>query len=271
MGARTWVLFGPQLRFDTSDAALVVTVGGDGTLLAASHHVADVPIIGVNSSPKTSVGFFCAVRPSNLKTFLRAALERQLPSVRLARMQVDVNGRCRSKRVLNEVLFCHAIPAAMSQYWLQIDGGREEQRSSGVWIGTAAGSTGAIRSAGGQVLPFASKKLQLVTREPCASTPSPAQRRVIVDEGTRLRLVSKMDRASLFLDGPFQHVRIGLGDEIEFRTSDEPLTVLGLRPRRAAVQVKELRRNGAKRSARAASEAPADSSRTGADSQRPKG
>jgi NAD+ kinase len=240
LGARTWLLYGPHVRFDTSDAALVVTVGGDGTLLTASHHVADVPIIGVNSSPKTSVGFFCAVRPSNLQRMLSAALHGELPSVRLARMRVDVNGQCQSHRVLNEALFCHAIPAATSHYVISHGRTREEQRSSGVWIGPAAGSTGALRSAGGKVLPFSSRRLQLVTREPCACNPPPRHPQIIIDDGDELRITSRMDRASLFLDGPFQHVRIGLGDEIAFRTSDEPLTVLGLGTRRARVEVRQL-------------------------------
>ena len=59
LGARAWMLHGPRVVFDASDASLVVTVGGDGTLLAASHHVGRAPILGVNSSPGSSVGFFC--------------------------------------------------------------------------------------------------------------------------------------------------------------------------------------------------------------------
>ena len=39
---------------------LVITVGGDGTLLGASHGIGPgVPLLGVNSSPDLSVGFFC--------------------------------------------------------------------------------------------------------------------------------------------------------------------------------------------------------------------
>lgn len=241
LGARTWVLYGPHVRFDTSDAALVVTVGGDGTLLAASHHVSDVPIIGVNSSPETSVGFFCAVHPDNLESMLGRALAGELSSVRLARMSVTLNGHNRSNRVLNEALFCHAIPAATSQYLVRLNGQTEEQRSSGLWIGTAAGSTGAILSAGGKVLPFASKKLQLVTREPCASFGKRQRRvRVVVQGGDELTVISKMDTASLFLDGPFQQLRISLGDQLGFTTSNEPLTVLGLHPRRDGAQIKDL-------------------------------
>ncbi|HTV18180.1 MAG TPA: NAD(+) kinase, partial [Polyangiaceae bacterium] len=39
LGAKITVLRSPGVVFDATDASLVVTVGGDGTLLAASHHV----------------------------------------------------------------------------------------------------------------------------------------------------------------------------------------------------------------------------------------
>src|SRR5262245_27074431 len=37
--------------FNSAGADLVVTVGGDGTLLSASHSVTDAPILGINSAP----------------------------------------------------------------------------------------------------------------------------------------------------------------------------------------------------------------------------
>src|SRR5690242_20557325 len=42
--------------FDATGLSLVVTVGGDGTLLNASHYVDSVPILGINSAPSHSVG-----------------------------------------------------------------------------------------------------------------------------------------------------------------------------------------------------------------------
>ena len=55
--------------------------------------------------------------------------------------------------VLNDILICHHNPGAMSRYYLTVGRVREEQRSSGVWIATAAGSSGGLHSAGGKVLP----------------------------------------------------------------------------------------------------------------------
>src|SRR5688572_12007569 len=115
LGARAVLVQRAHAEFDTSDAALVVSVGGDGTLLAASHNVGQVPILGVNSAPEHSVGFFCAAHRGNVRTMLAEALAGTIVKVRLTRMAVAVNGRIRSRRVLNEALFCHASPAATSR------------------------------------------------------------------------------------------------------------------------------------------------------------
>ena len=73
---------------------LVVTVGGDGTLLAASHHVgAHVPILGVNSAPDHSVGFFCGASSHNVRDSIAKALAGKLDKTHLTRMRVELNGR----------------------------------------------------------------------------------------------------------------------------------------------------------------------------------
>src|SRR4051812_22466381 len=41
--------------FDGDAFDLVVTVGGDGTLLSASHNVSIAPVLGINSAPSHSV------------------------------------------------------------------------------------------------------------------------------------------------------------------------------------------------------------------------
>jgi NAD+ kinase len=232
-GARAVLLSRPHAEFDPAGAQLVVTVGGDGTLLAASHNVVEQPVLGVNSSPKHSVGYFCAVEPRNLVEKLKRALDHELPSIKLTRMQVQINGRLVSKRVLNEALYSHRIPAATSRYILRCTQGTEEQHSSGFWIGPAAGSTGAQRSAGGHVLALGSRQLQMVVREPYIAPGKPLKlTRFRVRQGDVVAVQSKMDGGTVFLDGPFRRFDVFLGDVVEFCASKEPLTVLGLDARR---------------------------------------
>ncbi|HKY37589.1 MAG TPA: NAD(+)/NADH kinase, partial [Polyangiaceae bacterium] len=231
-GARTLLLRRAHAAFDTSDAELVIAVGGDGTLLAASHNVDDVPILGVNSAPSYSIGFFCGATRKDFRQRLQQALSGKLRKVTLSRMAVSINGRMRSKRVLNDTLYCHDSPAATSRYILRVGKRNEEQRSSGVWIGPPAGSTAAQRSAGGRVLPLASRQLQLVVREPYTPLGKKnALERAIVKPGERVIITSKMDDSSLFIDGSQRKITVRLGDELEFSLSDTPLHVLGLRGR----------------------------------------
>lgn len=232
LGVEALVLHGSHASFEPCGVSLIVTVGGDGTLLAASHSVHDVPILGVNSAPRYSVGFFCAGRAKGIKKTLADALEGRLPETRYSRMAVSVNGQVRSERVLNEALFCHAVPAATSSYILQVGRAREEQRSSGFWIGPAAGSTAAQRSAGGRVLPPTSKKLQLVVREPYyVDGPRYRLTRVEIPDGSKASVKSKMHQARLFLDGPYLVIHVRLGDVVTFQRSPQSLRVLGLQRR----------------------------------------
>lgn len=233
LGARAWVLHGPRVVFDASDAALVVTVGGDGTLLAASHHVSSAPLLGVNSSPASSVGFFCAATRDNVADMLRRALDGDLRSLSLSRMQVTVNGRVLSRRVLNEALFCHESPAAASRYVLKYGRELEEHVSSGIWVGTAAGSTGVLHSAGGKVLPLASDSLELVVREPFAGGGARYRMtKLIAPRGREIVVIARIRDGCLFLDGPFQRFAVRLGDRISFSVSEDPIRVLGITPHR---------------------------------------
>lgn len=215
---------------------LVVTVGGDGTLLGASHQIgAHTPVLGINSAPADSVGFFCGAQKGRVLEALRGALAGTLPRVDLARMRVEKGGKLVHGRVLNELLFCHEVPAGTSRYILCVKSRSghaetEEQKSSGVWVGPAAGSTAAQRSAGGRVLPLTSKRLQFVVREPYV--PRGERLRLlhgVVEDGGSIELLCKMKEARLFIDGVHIVVDCRLGDAIRMTRSPESLTVLGLR------------------------------------------
>jgi NAD+ kinase len=219
--------------FDATGLDLVVTVGGDGTLLSASHYVDDVPVLAINSAPSHSVGFFCGAKSGGADKAIAAAMRGALRRTVLTRMKVTLNGQVVAARVLNEALFCHASPAATSRYIVHFDGIEEQQKSSGFWIGPAAGSTAAQRSAGGRVLPLTSKQLQLVVREPY--TPHRERYRLccpLIPPGEPVVVRSKMHEARIFIDGPDTVIPVGFGDAIEFTQAPQSLTVLGIASRR---------------------------------------
>ena len=229
LGAEVVFRGGPRARVPAR-TDLVVTVGGDGTLLAASHLIGDgTPLLGINSAPGHSVGFFCGATKGAVKETIARALAGDLPATELARMRVDLNGKALHARVLNEALFCRSSPAATSRYLMKLGRVEEEQRSSGLWVGPAAGSTAAQRSAGGRVLPLESKRIQYVIREPY--TPAGERLRFVrglIEDGDELVLRSKMREARVFLDGHRIVHSVTMGDVLTMRRSDESLTVLGI-------------------------------------------
>jgi NAD+ kinase len=207
---------------------LVVTVGGDGTLLWAAHRVgAGCPMLAINSAPDDSVGFFCSASRSSLGDALADALKGRLQSTELTRMEVRVDRESISKRVLNDMLFTHASPAATARYALVHRRVRAQHKSSGLWVATAAGSTAAMLSAGGRALPIRSKKLQFRVRELYAFDGKPKLASGLIAPREKLVIESHLRQGRLFLDGPRRMHAVAIGARIEVMRSPEPLTLLG--------------------------------------------
>jgi NAD+ kinase len=217
-------------RFD-----LVVTLGGDGTLLWGSHQVgASIPMVAINTAPKHSVGFYCAGTKDDLGDILADAIRGRLPALELTRMRVEVDGACVANRVLNDALFCHPCPAATARYLIRLGDSVEEQKSSGIWVGPGAGATAAQRSAGGKIFPPTSKRLQFVVREPYAiEAQRYALKRGFIEPDAALWIKNKVRKGHLYLDGPHLGCVIEIGSEVMMRRSSEPLTVLGYHGARA--------------------------------------
>ncbi|MDJ0766603.1 MAG: NAD(+)/NADH kinase [Myxococcota bacterium] len=218
--------------FDTDAYDLVVTIGGDGTVLHASHSIGKTPVLAVNSSPSTSVGFFTSATAANFSDVLDKVLDGRLDPVKLCRMEIRVDGEVVTRRALNDALFCHDCPASTTRYTLTYDGITEDQVSSGVWVSTAAGSTAAIRAAGGRVMRPRSRRLQFAVREPFPSGGAYAQRvpnltAGFVSDGNTLTIRSKTVAARLYVDGPYVVFPVEFGNQVAFAKSNEPLHIFG--------------------------------------------
>lgn len=224
-----------RYRADPSSADehdLVITLGGDGTLLWASHNVGHVPMLAINTAPKDSVGFFCAGSRSNLGDVLRDALSAKLPSTVLTRMRVELDDEVVSSRVLNDILFAHQCPAATTRYTVMLGRAHEEQKSSGLWVGPGAGSTAAQASAGGEPFSASEPKLQFVAREPyVGSGPALQMRRGFVTQRQTLRVRSGIRAGRLYVDGPHLARVVDIGSVLSLGVSNEPLTLLGFQQR----------------------------------------
>ncbi|GJX42659.1 NADH kinase [Tanacetum coccineum] len=182
--------FRSNLSQPIHDVDLVVTVGGDGTLLQASHLLNDsIPLLGVNSDPTQphevqefgnefdatrSTGYLCAATIKNFEQILNNILEGRIVPSELSRMSIKVNSMPLSTYALNDILIADPCPASASRRRIRKDGQASlpltNCRSSGLRVSTAAGSTAAMLSAGGFQMPILSTDLQYMVREPISPT-----------------------------------------------------------------------------------------------------
>ncbi len=212
---------------DFSGFDLVITIGGDGTFLEAASVATTQMMLGINSDPKWSVGRFCLGNSSNFDHIILNILANKHKICPLNRMNVLFVKSKQAVTVLNDILVCHSNPAAMSRYYLELNAKGEEQRSSGVWIATAAGSTGAIRSAGGIVLDEKSKDLQFVVREPyCGKTRKISHRCGIFNDKSHLKITSLMPQGIVYFDGSHTSIPFTFGEELRVQISKYPLNLV---------------------------------------------
>lgn len=224
-GLRCDIVYRGQLS-ESSRYDLAVTVGGDGTFLAASHMIGRTPVLAVNSDPENSLGIFTGADRRSFRNRLRAALGGRLTRTSMNRLRVRINGRPVRDLVFNDVLFARRNPASMARYRISVDGRAEEQRSSGVWISSAAGSTAAIRAAGGRRMPIDSRAIQILVREPYPwGLPTYRILHEIAGRGLRLRTYSP--NSALWIDGDRLCYPLRYGDQVTIRPAATPLTVLG--------------------------------------------
>jgi NAD+ kinase len=132
------------------DAELVVTVGGDGTLLRGVRLAVplDVPILGVNTG---RLGFLTEVETENLAVLARVFNGDFAVEERVA-LQVSVNG-VGAHFALNDTVVRRGSQARMAPFGLSLDGELIAQiPSDGIIVATPTGSTAYFLSAGGPII-----------------------------------------------------------------------------------------------------------------------
>lgn len=237
LGVRYKCYYRARLRAESTRDRLVITVGGDGTLLDASRRVGTSPVLGVNSDPDHSIGFLCAATAESFAGVLARVLEGSLAPTPVARIAGSVDGVPLKHLILNEILISHRNPAATTRYILKARGRSEPQKSSGVWIAGPAGATAAIGSAGGVVQDLDDPRLQVLVREPYrVDGENHHLLHFFAEPGEQVRVVSKMREGMLYIDGPHQRVPFPVGAELVVSTGAEPLNLIvtpGMTERRA--------------------------------------
>jgi NAD+ kinase len=205
--------------------SLVVSLGGDGTLLHASHFSGgQLQLIGINSCPEHSVGYLCALDEENMRTWFPKALDGSWLAQKIKRIQTKSSSGQLFPLALNDVFFCHQHPAATSRYDIVVKTKnsitQESHLSSGCWISTAAGSSAAIKGYGLPQFPATHDSMLFAVRE--LYNPHEAghtlTKGVLTEEDT-ISIFSKMRQALACVDGPDNSGLLSFGDSIELSTN----------------------------------------------------
>ncbi len=149
---------------------LIIIVGGDGTFLKTAQYTRDTtPFFCINADPRNTEGFFSTTTGKTCAVKLESILKGKIKPKKFWRLSAKINGT-EIEPCLNEYYVGQQKPYDVSRYIIQSGKKAEEQKSSGILVCTAAGSTAWCRGAGGKVLQPEKKLFQFVVREPYVGT-----------------------------------------------------------------------------------------------------
>lgn len=221
-GRRAWTEALPEgdAAFDAAvierlrGAALLVCVGGDGTVLRAAAVAAQarVPIFGVRMG---RLGFLTETIEPDALVDLRRVLGGEARLERHAMLQARVD-EAEPVHALNDVVIGRGTLGRTVSIGASVDGVLlAEYRADALVIATATGSTGYALSVGGPILPPTSSEIIVVPVAPHLTRANP----LVLPEGARLRLsVERGEEALMTADG-LLHRPVESGTVVEVTVS----------------------------------------------------
>ena len=86
---------------------ILLTIGGDGTLINTSHYSRKNLTVGCNSGIIYSQGLLCSMNLFNIKFFFEKSLTGLFIILKVTRICIFVNNKYLSSPILNDVLITH--------------------------------------------------------------------------------------------------------------------------------------------------------------------
>ena len=202
----------------------VVTIGGDGTLIAAARDTADLnlPILGINHG---TLGYLTDIEVDDIEGSLRRVLDGDYSieeRMMLCGKVYDPDGNIKTEsRALNDIVICNTV-LKVSEYGLYVNHkflGRF--KADGMIVCTPTGSTAYSMSAGGPIIePFA--RMMVVTPI-CPHTLN--TRSIVISADDRVEISVHDDNSSVVFDG---HVptEVKKGDMLNVRPSKKVTRII---------------------------------------------
>jgi NAD+ kinase len=206
------------------DADLVVSVGGDGTLLGTARRLVGVepPVLGVNLG---KLGFLAEFSADEVRGFLAGgaiAGWRISPRIMLeVRLQGDDNG---TRYALNDVVVSQGVLSRLINIDMDVDGSHAIQyRSDGLIISTPVGSTAYSLSLGGPILSQGLRAFVITPHAPHSLTNRP----IVVEGRSEVSFVLENlgGEVALVLDGQ-ERIDLRRGDRFTVRAAPTDLMLL---------------------------------------------
>jgi len=211
-----------------SGRGLIISVGGDGTVLNTARYIRDnTPLLTVKSE-SDSVGALCTIKAKDFSV----ALEKILSEDFRIEPWTRAEGRFNNKMdlALNEIAVGTRYFNGMATYEVKFNGQKEIQRSSKIIISTGAGSTGwynNIHNSNGVFHPSA-PELRFTVSESLRSHDYRMLHEHVMP-GDVLEIVSLMDTdGAISFDGDKNKrlYHFPIAQKIFVRISDKPLYVI---------------------------------------------
>ena len=202
-----WTSPGDQINIKStvlSDTKIVVTAGGDGTILKASRICSryGIPILGINLG---RVGFMTELRPEEASQQIFTYLNRN--SIKFdsrLMLQCEIFDNSKSKPIqiidaLNDVVISRGSDPKLLDIKTKIDSAdMHSYRADGLIISSTTGTTGYSLAAGG---PIIAPDSQVMLLQPLAAHMNFSKSLVIAEKSIlEISLISKQP-ASLIIDG----------------------------------------------------------------------
>ena len=222
------ITFNPQIQNPPANPDVIISFGGDGTLLLAGRYALyyNVPLLGINLG---TVGFLTEEDPDHLENALESliASDFQIESRSLLHISNPVKNE--SYFALNDAVITRGGYARL----IRVDASVDEKEygtftADGIIVATPTGSTGYSLSAGGPIVDPGVQCMIITPVCPHSMQHCPC----IVSESADIRLLLSPQReqtAVLQIDGQNMGSLMS-GDEIHITGADKKIHLIRLHP-----------------------------------------
>ena len=205
---------------DISTADVIITIGGDGTILRAAQG-GDAVILGINNG---GVGFLADVSPDDIETALARVRAGEYTITERFKIDAYLDG-VKMGSAVNEIVVHTDTVAKIRQFRVLVDGHlATEVRADGIIVSTPVGSTGYAMSLGA---PMMDPRVEALVVVPIAAYKF-ASRPIITSSDSKVTIECVLDRGCVaVVDGQSEQPVSG-GARLDFVRSPSKFRVIDL-------------------------------------------